>query len=43
MASTTDELITRRLKDALALIDFSVLDHLIVAESIFSFAEAGLL
>jgi hypothetical protein len=42
-ASTADELITRRLRDALALIDVRVLDHLIVAESIFSFAEAGLL
>lgn len=41
--STADELITRRLKEALALIDVRVLDHLIVAESIFSFAEAGLL
>jgi DNA repair protein RadC len=41
--STADELITRRLREALALIDVRVLDHLIVAESIFSFAEAGLL
>jgi len=30
-------------KEALALIDVRVLDHLIVAESIYSFAEAGLL
>jgi DNA repair protein RadC len=42
-ASAADELITRRLKDALALIDVRVLDHLIVAESIFSMAECGLL
>ena len=41
--SAADELITRRLKEALALIDVRVLDHLIVAESTFSFAEAGLL
>jgi DNA repair protein RadC len=41
--SAADELITRRLREALALIDVRVLDHLIVAESIFSFAEAGLL
>jgi DNA repair protein RadC len=41
--SAADELITRRLKEALALIDVRILDHLIIAESIFSFAEAGLL
>ena len=41
--SAADELITRRLKEALALIDVRVLDHLIVAETIFSFAEAGLI
>ena len=41
--SAADELITRRLKDALALIDVRVLDHLIIGEGIFSFAEAGLL
>jgi len=41
--SAADELITRRLKEALALIDVRVLDHLIVAESIYSFAESGLL
>jgi DNA repair protein RadC len=39
--SAADELITRRLREALALIDVRVLDHLIVAESIYSFAEAG--
>jgi DNA repair protein RadC len=42
-SSQADELITRRLKDALALIDVRVLDHLIIGESIYSFAEAGLL
>ena len=41
--SAADELITRRLKEALALIDVRILDHLIIAESIFSFAEHGLL
>jgi DNA repair protein RadC len=41
--SAADELITRRLKEALALIDVRVLDHLIIGESIYSFAEAGLL
>ena len=41
--SHADELITRRLRDSLSLIDVRVLDHLIVAESIYSMAEAGLL
>jgi DNA repair protein RadC len=42
--SHADELITQRLKDALALIDVRVLDHLIIGcESIMSFAERGLL
>jgi DNA repair protein RadC len=41
--SAADELITRRLKEALALIDVRVLDHLIIAESIYSFAEHALL
>jgi DNA repair protein RadC len=41
--SACDELITRRLKEALALIDVRVLDHLIVADSIYSFAENGLI
>jgi len=41
--SAADELITRRLREALGLIDVRVLDHLIVAEAIYSFAEAGLL
>jgi len=42
-ASQADELITRRLVEALSLIDVRVLDHLIIAEPIFSFAEHGLL
>jgi DNA repair protein RadC len=41
--SAADELITRRLREALALIDVRVLDHLIIGESIYSFAEHGLL
>ena len=42
--SHADEAITRRLKDALALVDVRVLDHFVVAagESI-SFAERGLI
>lgn len=43
-ASHADELITRRLRDALALVDIRVLDHLIVGDnSCLSFAERGLL
>ncbi len=42
--SQADELITRRLKDALALVDVRVLDHVIVGEAgCFSFSEHGLL
>ena len=41
--SVADERITKRLKDALALIDVRVLDHLIVGEEVISFAEKGLL
>lgn len=41
--SRADEAITQRLKAALALIDVKILDHLIVAETIFSFAEHSLL
>lgn len=42
--SQADELLTRTLKDALALVDVKVLDHFIVAgTSILSFAERGLL
>jgi DNA repair protein RadC len=43
-ASQADELITRRLRDALSLVDIRVLDHLIVGDnSCLSFAERGLL
>jgi DNA repair protein RadC len=42
--SQADELLTRNLKDALALVDVKVLDHFIVAGSqAISFAERGLL
>ena len=42
--SQADELITRRLREALALIDVRVLDHLIVAGSdVTSLAERGIL
>jgi DNA repair protein RadC len=42
--SRADEAITRRLRDALALVDIRVLDHLIVGGSeITSLAERGLL
>ena len=42
--SQADELITRRLREALALVDIRVLDHLIVADNrCLSFAARGLL
>lgn len=42
--SHADKLITRRLKDALALVEIRVLDHLIVGGAVVSsFAERGLL
>ena len=42
--SQADELITRRLREALALIDVRVLDHLIVAGGdVTSLAERGLI
>jgi DNA repair protein RadC len=42
--SQADELITRRLREALQLVDIRVLDHLIVAGGeVVSFAEQGLL
>jgi DNA repair protein RadC len=42
--SQADELITRRLKEALALVDIRVLDHLVVGDDTCeSFAERGLL
>ena len=41
--STADRQITQRLKDALALIDVRVLDHMIIGDEVVSFAERGLL
>ena len=42
--SQADELITRRLKEALALVDVRLLDHFIVGDGhCFSFSEHGLL
>ncbi len=42
--SQADELITRRLKEALGLMDVRVLDHFIIGDGrCFSFSEAGLL
>jgi DNA repair protein RadC len=42
--SQADELITRRLREALALVDIRVIDHCIVADNgCLSFAERGLL
>jgi DNA repair protein RadC len=41
--SLADQTLTRRLKIVLSLIDVEVLDHLIVAENVFSFSAAGIL
>jgi DNA repair protein RadC len=42
--SRSDELLTRSLKEALALVDVRVLDHFVVAgNQALSFAERGLL
>ena len=41
--SQSDERITRRLRDALALIDVRVLDHFVIGDQIVSFCERGLL
>lgn len=42
--SQADELITRRLRDSLALVDVRVLDHIVVGDgACISFAERGLL
>ena len=41
--SQSDERITKRLKDALALVDIRVLDHFVVGDEVASFAERGLL
>lgn len=41
--SQADQRITTSLKDALALVDVRVLDHLVVGDGTVSFAERGLL
>ncbi len=41
--SAADRQITQRLKDALALIEVRVLDHMIVGDEVVSFAERGLI
>jgi DNA repair protein RadC len=41
--SHADKMITRKLVDALALVDVRVLDHIVVGETALSFAELGLL
>jgi DNA repair protein RadC len=42
--SQADELITQRLKEALALVDIRLLDHVIVGDgACLSFAEKGLI
>jgi len=41
--SSADEHITKRLKDALSLIDVRVLDHFVIGDNVVSFAERGLI
>jgi DNA repair protein RadC len=42
--STQDEQITRKIKDACALFEIALLDHIIIADkSYFSFADAGMI
>ncbi len=41
--SRADEQITKRLQDALALVDIRVLDHFVIGDETISFAERGLL
>lgn len=43
MPSQADELVTRRLKDALSLVEINLLDHLIVGDTVTSMAELGLI
>ncbi len=40
--SNADQAITRRLKDALAMVDIRVLDHMIIGDSVTSMAELGM-
>jgi DNA repair protein RadC len=41
--SQADEAITRKIRQVLDLIDVDLLDHVIVGETLFSFAAAGML
>jgi DNA repair protein RadC len=41
--SQADQRITQRLKEALALIDVRILDHIVIGDKLVSFAERGLL
>jgi DNA repair protein RadC len=41
--SQADERITRRLKEALSLVDIRVLDHMVIGDEVVSFAERGLI
>jgi len=41
--SQSDRDLTEKLKDALALLDIRILDHIVVSRVCFSFAEAGML
>ena len=41
--SAADKRITERIKSALALLDIRVLDHIIVGDDCYSFAQSGLL
>ena len=41
--SRADELVTRKLKEALALVEIRLLDHLVVGDTISSMAELGLI
>jgi DNA repair protein RadC len=41
--SEADKFITQRLKQAFGLIDIRVLDHFIIGQDVYSFAEHGLL
>lgn len=41
--SQSDQAITNKLKDALAMIDVRVLDHFIIGDDVVSFAERGLI
>jgi len=41
--SRSDEQITRRLKQALEVVDIRVLDHIVIGDEVVSFAERGIL